>query len=121
MYSVVRLDTLQKLTTFPAPYSLTAFDLEKFLLQGNHRGDFRVKINHRDRTVMFESSVDAMAANNLEASLSNIASRLSKALTRLPDYKPEATYKAHLEELKKTIEEQHKEALARKVRQNQCM
>ncbi|KAJ3318694.1 eukaryotic translation initiation factor 3 subunit A [Boothiomyces sp. JEL0866] len=69
VYSTIKIETVVKLTAFPAPYNYDAHHIENFVMNGCKRGEFSIRINHQTKSLIFDSNI-------LEASDSCIESKL---------------------------------------------
>ncbi|KAJ2371009.1 eukaryotic translation initiation factor 3 subunit A [Coemansia sp. RSA 2607] len=131
VYTSVQLDFIFRLARFPAPYSMSASDIERFIMNGARRGEFQLRIDHQSRSVMFDTDpFDASQASSngaqLQASpsdlmrsqLSSLAICLSNAQrVACPEYVAEkqANKQAIMAAALQTMAEEHRVAAARKL------
>ncbi|KAJ2233462.1 eukaryotic translation initiation factor 3 subunit A [Coemansia sp. RSA 1722] len=55
VYTSVQLDFIFRLARFPEPYSMSASDIERFIMNGARRGEFQLRIDHQSRSVVFDT------------------------------------------------------------------
>ncbi|KAI8325387.1 hypothetical protein GQ54DRAFT_301859 [Martensiomyces pterosporus] len=131
VYTSVQLDFIFRLARFPEPYSMTAAEIERFIMNGARRGEFQLRIDHQSRSVIFDtdpfdSSQSSSSGAQLQASpsdlmrsqLSSLAICLSNAQrVACPEYVAEkqARKAATVAQALKAMEEEHRVAAARKI------
>lgn len=121
---------------FPAPYSLSPLDIEKFILIGCHNSELSIKVDHQRRCLKFEPKyLSKLTQNNETTSLTNgnqlaetpsdrlshVLSRLGVRLAQAADLiQPERIKKRQQEKIdsnrltKRQIPQEHKDHLMRK-------
>ncbi|RKP35324.1 hypothetical protein BJ085DRAFT_36559 [Dimargaris cristalligena] len=96
VYTVIKLDYVLQLTTFPEPLTFTSAQLEQFLMNGSRRGEFSLRLDYRSRSIHFTSDAFSDAgqttasgpqlqptpADQIRSQLSGLAEGLS-AITRV--------------------------------------
>ncbi|KAJ2682856.1 eukaryotic translation initiation factor 3 subunit A [Coemansia spiralis] len=55
VYTSVQLDFIVGLAQFPAPYTMSAAAIERFIMHGARRGEFQLRIDHQARSVEFDT------------------------------------------------------------------
>ncbi|KAJ2492660.1 eukaryotic translation initiation factor 3 subunit A [Coemansia sp. RSA 2050] len=55
VYTTVQLDFVVGLAQFPAPYTMSAAAIERFIMHGARRGEFQLRIDHQARAVTFDT------------------------------------------------------------------
>ncbi|KAL2888327.1 Eukaryotic translation initiation factor 3 subunit A [Ceratocystis lukuohia] len=57
VYDTVDLEFVQKLANFPEPYQVTRATIEKFIMNGNKKGDLAIRMNHATGVLSFDNDV----------------------------------------------------------------
>lgn len=73
VYSTITLDQLNNLSKAPVIDELNKFSIERFIMNGCHSGVFNVRIDHRSKSVSFQSNTD------LNVGLTELSKKLSQA------------------------------------------
>ncbi|EPX72343.1 translation initiation factor eIF3a [Schizosaccharomyces octosporus yFS286] len=91
VYDAVSLKFVMDLATFDEPYSCTYGQIEKFIMNGNKKGAFSIRVNHIENSITFASDLfanpvsshaDAATLQSTPAELiTNQLSRIGKSLT----------------------------------------
>ncbi|KAJ2887185.1 eukaryotic translation initiation factor 3 subunit A [Coemansia asiatica] len=131
VYTSVQLDFIFRLARFPEPYSMSASDIERFIMNGARRGEFQLRIDHQSRSVVFDTDpfdgtqsssngaqLQASPSDLMRSQLSSLAICLSNAQrVACPEYvaeKQAEKAQAMTEALQKMSQE-HRVAAARKL------
>ncbi|KAL5598843.1 hypothetical protein BROUX41_003829 [Berkeleyomyces rouxiae] len=61
VYDTVDLDFVQKLANFPEPYQVSRSTIEKFIMNGNKKGDLAIRMNHATGVLSFDNDVFSSA------------------------------------------------------------
>ncbi|KAJ3276402.1 eukaryotic translation initiation factor 3 subunit A [Terramyces sp. JEL0728] len=69
VYSTIKIETVVKLTAFPAPYNYDAHHIENFVMNGCKRGEFSIRINHQTKSLMFDSNIFQASDSYIESKL----------------------------------------------------
>ncbi|EEB07540.2 translation initiation factor eIF3a [Schizosaccharomyces japonicus yFS275] len=130
VYEAVSLKFVIDLAKFDAPYSFTPAQIEKFIMNGNKKGAFSIRVNHVENSITFSSelfstsvapgtdsvSLQPTSAELVSGQLSRVANSLSSVLLRydtefgmLRKQQSEAAYERAIA----GIEQERKAALAR--------
>ncbi|BFZ64435.1 eukaryotic translation initiation factor 3 subunit A [Saitoella coloradoensis] len=59
VYDSVKLDFVLNLAKFPAPFEMSTAEIEKFIMNGNKKGELSIRIDHAGKALTFESDVFA--------------------------------------------------------------
>ncbi|KAI8973832.1 hypothetical protein BDF20DRAFT_978420 [Mycotypha africana] len=132
VYTTVKLDFVLNLASFPAPFNYDAATIEKFIMNGCKRGELNIRIDHASQSLSFETDLFAPPKDTVAEGIqlqSSPADLMRTQLSRLgvslhavvqmidPDVKANAQ-KEKQEAVQRALagaEEEHKQALARKV------
>ncbi|KAJ2901155.1 eukaryotic translation initiation factor 3 subunit A [Coemansia aciculifera] len=93
VYTAVQLDFIVGLAQFPAPYTMSAAAIERFIMHGARRGEFQLRVDHEARSVEFDTDafdgaqaggtngaqLQASAASLMRTQLSSVAVSLANA------------------------------------------
>ncbi|KAJ1669601.1 eukaryotic translation initiation factor 3 subunit A, partial [Coemansia sp. RSA 25] len=92
VYTSVQLDFIVGLAQFPAPYTMSAAAIERFIMHGARRGEFQLRIDHEARSVEFDTDafdgaqsggngaqLQASPADLMRSQLSSVAICLANA------------------------------------------
>jgi translation initiation factor 3 subunit A len=144
VYDTVDLDFVEKLAKFPEPYQVTRGTIEKFIMNGNKKGDLAIRMDHATGVLSFDNDVfssskasqSGSAAGSAEAEAGSIQrlqstpsdivrsqlTRLAKSLFTTchyvdPSFNKErlAARKAAIARAKAGAEKEHSDILARKA------
>ncbi|KAJ3313869.1 eukaryotic translation initiation factor 3 subunit A [Boothiomyces sp. JEL0838] len=72
VYSTIKIETVVKLTAFPAPYNYDAHHIENFVMNGCKRGEFSIRINHQTKSLIFDSNILEATDSCIEAKLHSL-------------------------------------------------
>ncbi|RDA82517.1 hypothetical protein CP532_1655, partial [Ophiocordyceps camponoti-leonardi (nom. inval.)] len=139
VYETIDVEFVQGLAQFPEPYQVTRSTIEKFIMNGNKKGDLAIRMDHATGVLSFDNDVFSSAragqsgsaesetgtVQRLQSTPSEIVrsqlTRLSRALYTTchyidPSFNKErlAARNAALARAKAGAEEEHAEVLARK-------
>jgi translation initiation factor 3 subunit A len=144
VYETVDLNFAESLAKFPEPYQITRGTIEKFIMNGNKKGDLSIRMDHATGVLSFDADVFASSkavhagsgagsaesetgtVQRLQSTPSEIVrsqlTRLAKCLHTTcfyidPTYNEARikAYEAALARAKAGAEEEHRDILARKV------
>ncbi|KAJ2830032.1 eukaryotic translation initiation factor 3 subunit A [Coemansia erecta] len=131
VYTSVQLDFIFRLARFPAPYAMTAAEIERFIMHGARRGEFQLRIDHQTRSVVFDTDpfdssqalsngaqLQASPSDLMRSQLSSLAICLSNAQrVACPEFVAEkqAAKAATVAAALQAMGEEHRVANARKL------
>ncbi|KAJ2081276.1 eukaryotic translation initiation factor 3 subunit A [Coemansia sp. RSA 988] len=131
VYASVQLDFIVGLARFPEPYAMSAAAIERFIMHGARRGEFQLRIDHQERSVVFDTDpfdssqslsngaqLQASPSDLMRSQLSSLAICLSNAQrVACPDYVAEkhARKQAAVTAALQNMAVEHREATARKL------
>ncbi|KAJ1815062.1 eukaryotic translation initiation factor 3 subunit A [Coemansia sp. RSA 2599] len=131
VYTSVQLGFIFRLARFPEPYSMSASDIERFIMNGARRGEFQLRIDHQSRSVMFDTDpfdgsqsssngaqLQASPSDLMRSQLSSLAICLSNAQrVACPEYVAEkqAEKASAMASALQKMSQEHRVAAARKL------
>ncbi|KAG5359691.1 Eukaryotic translation initiation factor 3 subunit A [Yarrowia sp. C11] len=123
VYESVKLDFVIQLATFPAPFSATPLEIEQFIVRACAQGELAIKIDHDQRSVLFEEVRAATGSASLQDTPIEIVrtqlSRLGRTLSAVDPLNSaearEQQYVAALTVAQDSAEREHAETLARRA------
>ncbi|KAJ3337318.1 eukaryotic translation initiation factor 3 subunit A, partial [Kappamyces sp. JEL0680] len=93
VYSSIRIESVVKLTAFPAPYNYDAHTIEKFVINGSKTGEFAIRVNQKTHSLIFDQGVlspvggssrlHSLPADTMRAQLSQFSNRLQIAISMI--------------------------------------
>ncbi|TPX41814.1 hypothetical protein SeMB42_g05274 [Synchytrium endobioticum] len=57
VYTTIKIESVVKLASFPEPYNLDVHKVEKFIMNGCKKSELFIRIDHRNKSLTFESDV----------------------------------------------------------------
>ncbi|KAJ2503177.1 eukaryotic translation initiation factor 3 subunit A [Coemansia sp. RSA 1972] len=131
VYTSVQLDFIFRLARFPAPYTMSAAEIERFIMHGARRGEFQLRIDHQTRSAVFDTDpfdssqslsngaqLQASPSDLMRSQLSSLAICLSNAQrVACPEFVAEkhAEKAAAVTTALQAMAEEHRMANARKL------
>ncbi|KAJ2014670.1 eukaryotic translation initiation factor 3 subunit A [Coemansia sp. S680] len=131
VYTSVQLDFIVGLAQFPAPYTMSAAAIERFIMHGARRGEFQLRIDHQARSVEFDTDafdgaqsgghgaqLQASPADLMRSQLSSVAICLANAQrVACPAFVADAQAQkaAAVAAALASMRDEHRVAVARKV------
>ncbi|TPX30121.1 hypothetical protein SmJEL517_g06243 [Synchytrium microbalum] len=133
VYTTIKIESVLKLAAFPEPYNLDIHKIEKFIMNGCKKGELSIRIDHRNKSLTFESDlfmtskstgVDGPKLSTLSSTqtmgiqLAQLAKRLHTAVLLVDPSKADAAKKAKAAAFATAIasaEEEHQETFKRRA------
>ncbi|EPE07065.1 eukaryotic translation initiation factor 3 subunit a [Ophiostoma piceae UAMH 11346] len=83
VYETVDVDFVQSLAQFPEPYQVTRATVEKFIMNGNKKGDLAIRMNHATGVLSFDTDIFSSAKATHAGSAAGSAENDAKSVQRL--------------------------------------
>ncbi|EFX00415.1 eukaryotic translation initiation factor 3 subunit [Grosmannia clavigera kw1407] len=83
VYETVDLDFVESLAQFPESYQVTRATVEKFIMNGNKKGDLAIRMNHATGVLSFDTDIFSSAKAIHGGSAAGSAEAESKSVQRL--------------------------------------
>ncbi|KAI7897521.1 uncharacterized protein BX663DRAFT_527947 [Cokeromyces recurvatus] len=132
VYTTVKLDFVLNLASFPTPFNYDAATIEKFIMNGCKRGELNIRIDHASKSLTFETDLFAppkdtvmegiqlqsSPADLMRTQLSRLGVSLNAVVQMIDPTVKEMAAKAKQDAIQRALkgaEEEHKQALERKV------
>ncbi|CAK7263816.1 eukaryotic translation initiation factor 3 subunit A [Sporothrix epigloea] len=102
VYETVDLEFVESLAQFPEPYQVTRATVEKFIMNGNKKGDLSIRMNHATGVLSFDSDIFSSAKAVHTGSAAGSAEAEAKSVQRLQST-PSEIVRSQLSRLAKTL------------------
>lgn len=102
VYETVDLDFVQSLAQFPEPYQVTRSTVEKFIMNGNKKGDLAIRMNHATGVLSFDTDIFSSAKATHAGSAAGSAEYEAKSVQRLQST-PSEIVRSQLSRLAKVL------------------
>ena len=83
VYETVDLDFVESLAKFPEPYQVTRATIEKFIMNGNKKGDLAIRMDHATGVLSFDNDVFSSAKASHSGSAAGSAEAETGTVQRL--------------------------------------
>ncbi|KAK3185464.1 eukaryotic translation initiation factor 3 subunit A [Lecanicillium sp. MT-2017a] len=102
VYDTVDLDFVEKLAKFPEPYQVTRGTIEKFIMNGNKKGDLAIRMDHATGVLSFDNDVFSSSKASQSGSAAGSAEAEAGSIQRLQST-PSDIVRSQLTRLAKTL------------------
>lgn len=102
VYESVELNYVYQLAQFPEPYQVTAYSIEKFIMNGCKKGDLAMRVDHASGVLTFDSDIFSSAKALHPGSMSGSADGDTSSIQRL-QRTPAEIVRSQLTRLAKTL------------------
>ncbi|ERT00756.1 translation initiation factor 3 subunit A [Sporothrix schenckii 1099-18] len=102
VYETVDLEFVESLAQFPEAYQVTRATVEKFIMNGNKKGDLAIRMNHATGVLSFDSDIFSSAKATHAGSAAGSAETEAKSVQRLQST-PSEIVRSQLSRLAKTL------------------
>ena len=102
VYESVELKYVYQLAQFPEPYQVTAYSIEKFIMNGCKKGDLAMRVDHASGVLTFDSDIFSSAKALHPGSMSGSADGDTTSIQRL-QRTPAEIVRSQLTRLAKTL------------------
>lgn len=102
VYESVELRYVYQLAQFPEPYQVTAYSIEKFIMNGCKKGDLAMRVDHANGVLTFDSDIFSSAKALHPGSMSGSADGDTTSIQRL-QRTPAEIVRSQLTRLAKTL------------------
>ena len=102
VYESVELKYVYQLAQFPEPYQVTAYSIEKFIMNGCKKGDLAMRVDHASGVLTFDSDIFSSAKALHPGSMSGSADGDTSSIQRL-QRTPAEIVRSQLTRLAKTL------------------
>lgn len=102
VYETVDLDFVESLAQFPEPFQVSRATVEKFIMNGNKKGDLAIRMNHATGVLSFDTDIFSSAKAIHGGSAAGSAEAESKSVQRLQST-PSEIVRSQLSRLAKSL------------------